>query len=123
MRGDHARILRFAQDDGARFWFAFRRRLWGGGRKERKDIGPFGLIVGEFAKDLRERGPGAEAALKGASVVVAEMKVGATGRYFAILADGEGPIFEKFAVFEADVQRIGAESRGPDGVVPSREVE
>lgn len=52
-----------------------------------------------------------------------QMRVSATGRYFALLADGVGPVFEKFAVFEALVHRVRNESRGPDGVIPGGKVE
>ena len=50
---------------------------------------------------------------------MAEMRVSTTGRYFALCANNKGPIFQKFAVLEADVDRVGDEPRGPDGVVPS----
>ena len=49
---------------------------------------------------------------------MAEMRVSTTGRYFALGADNKGPVFQKFAVLEADIYRVGDESRGPDGVTP-----
>ena len=49
---------------------------------------------------------------------MAEMRVSTAGRYFALGADNKGPIFQKFAVLEADVYRVRDESRGPDGVIP-----
>lgn len=59
--------------------------------------------------------------MEGARVVLAEVRVGATGRYFAFRAHDEGPIFKKFAVLESPVHGVREESRGPDGVVPTGE--
>lgn len=59
--------------------------------------------------------------MEGARVVLAEVGVDATGRYFAFRAHDEGPIFEKFAVLESPVHGVREESRGPDGIIPGGE--
>jgi hypothetical protein len=47
--------------------------------------------------------------------------VGGAGGDGAAAANGLAPIFEKFAVLEADVKRVGDESRSPDRVIPGGE--
>ena len=90
-------------------------------REKSEDIGPFRLVLRKAAKNFGKFRPGAKAALEGARIVLAEMPVGATGRYFAFFADNEGPIFEKFAVLEAQVQRVGDKSCSANRIIPSGE--
>lgn len=59
--------------------------------------------------------------MESARVVLAEVRVGATGRDFALGANDEGPIFKKLAVLEAPVHGVREESRGSDGFIPSGE--
>ena len=72
------------------------------GRREKgEDIGPFWFAVRKIAKDLGKLRPGAEAALEGAMVEFPQLAVEATRGDFLVFANGAGPIFEEFAVFEA----------------------
>ena len=50
-----------------------------------------------------------------------EVPVEATGGDFVVCANSVAPIFEQFAVLEAQIEGIRLKSRGLEGVVPSRE--
>ena len=54
-------------------------------------------------------------------VEFSEVAVGAAGGGFVISPNGAAPIFEQFAIFEADVERIGLESGSSDGIIPGGE--
>ena len=54
-------------------------------------------------------------------VEFSEVAVGAAGGGFVVAANGAAPIFEEFAILEADVERIGLESGSSDGVIPGGE--
>lgn len=99
-------------------WCALGRRLWSG--KKSEDIRIFRFALSKIAENLGKFGPGAKAP-ESAGVVLTDELVGATSRYFALPADGEGPIFEEFVVLESNVQSEGLEAGGADGIVPSGE--
>jgi hypothetical protein len=90
-------------------------------RQKGHDVGPFGLALGKIEKNVGKSGPGSESAFKGANVKLSQVAVGATGGYFAVPAEGVGPIGEQFAVLEPHVQGKWLESGGAHGVIPSRE--
>jgi hypothetical protein len=54
-------------------------------------------------------------------VILSEVAVSATSGDFAVCADCVGPVFEELAVLETDVDYIGLEAGGADGVIPSGE--
>ena len=54
-------------------------------------------------------------------VEFSQVIVGATSGNFAIFANSVAPIFEQFAVLEAQIEGIRAKSGGAEGGVPSRE--
>ena len=131
MSYDHARVLRSTPFDCARgrpddrirgrVANGLRRKLWSGDGKKGQDIGPFRFPSGKIAKNLGKFRPGTEAALEGSMVKFSEVPVGATGGDFAVSANSVAPIFEEFAVLEAQVQRVGAESGSSNGIIPSGE--
>ena len=99
----------------------FRRRLWCGSRQEGEDISPFRFVLRKIAKNLGKLRPGAEAAFEGAMVEFSEVMVSATGGDGAVPANGAAPVFEEFAVVEAQVQGVRRKPGGANGGVPARE--
>jgi hypothetical protein len=99
----------------------FRRGLRRGNRQKGQDIGPFRFALRKIAKNFGKLRPGAEAALEGAVIEFSQMTVDTTGGDFMVSADSVAPIFEQFGVLEAQVQGVRAETRSPDGLIPSGE--
>jgi hypothetical protein len=77
--------------------------LWCGRWKKGQDIGPFRFALRKIAKNLGKLRPGAEAAFEGAIIEFSQMTVDATGGDFVVSANSAAPIFEQFAVLEAQV--------------------
>lgn len=106
-------------------WDGLRDGTRAGDREKGEDVGPgagpSGMAASKIAKNLRESGPGAEAALGGAGVILSAKAVEATRRDGAVGADEGGPIFEEGAILEAEIQGVRGESGGAKGVVPGGE--
>jgi hypothetical protein len=54
-------------------------------------------------------------------VEFSQVTVGATGGDGAVFANGVGPVFEEFAVVEAEIQGVGRKAGGLQGGVPGGE--
>jgi len=95
--------------------------LWCGSWQKGQDIGPFRFALCKIAKNLGKLRPGAEAALEGAVVEFSQMTVNTTAGDFVVFANSAAPIFEEFAVLEAQVQGVRLKSGGAEGGAPAGE--
>ena len=64
---------------------------------------PIPVCPAQNCEKLGKLRPGAEAALEGAVIEFSQVMVGAAGGDGAVPANSAAPIFEKFAVLEAQV--------------------
>ena len=97
------------------------RAAWARSRKEEQNVGPFAFVFGEAAKGLRERGPGAEMFVEREGIVLSGLGIDATARWGAETADDFAPVFKQGMAAGGDVESVGAETGGADGVIPTAE--